>query len=656
MKKLITFLFAGVTCVAVMIGVAGIKGENGTTARQMSELTGSGKLTMLLGSGNNSYNVHTGSGNNTSTGSGNSTWTGGGTQTGTTSGNNTSSGGTQTGTTSGNNTSSGGTQTGTTSSNNTSGGGTGTNTGSNTSGGTGTATGNNTSGGTGTATGNNTQVGTPEKTSPVLLTVAETEENATATAHGVTLRWKANRYVSQYAVFRKTKSSKWIKISDASFSLDWSGIGEKEVVILSAFDATIQPDTVYTYSVRGVDKDGKYVTSFDTNGLSLRTRASQTVINTNAPVITGAEASGNSIVVTWNANEGVDQYVVFRKTGNSGWTKLNTVTGVRYEDQSAERGTEYYYTVRGVNAVGKYITNYNTTGVAAKLELGYDDGAPVLGDAVISENSIKISWQKNQGVEQYVVFRRSGNSGWTKLSTVAGDNFYTDASAKVGVNYVYTVRGISAAGKYITSYNQTGVSAMIPAPVIDKSAPTLTGISVSDNGITVTWTQNTGVDNYKVFRRTANTKWTAIAVVAGNSYTDCNAVAGVAYIYTIRGISVDGNYITAFDQTGLSATIPAPVIDKSAPTLTGISGSANGITVTWAQNTGVDSYRVFRRTANTKWTMVADVTGGSCTDCNVVAGEEYIYTVRGISAEGTYITAFDATGITIKFSGDPAEN
>ena len=561
MKKLVTYLFAGVTCVAVMIGVAGIKGENGTTARQMSELNGSGKLTMLLGSGNNSYNVHTGSGNNTSTGSGNSTWTGGGTQTGTTSGNNTSSGGTQTGTTSGNNTSGGGTQTGTTSGNNTSGGGTGTNTGGNTSGGTGTATGNNTSGGTGTATGNNTQVVTPEKSSPVLITVDETEENATATAHGVTLRWKANRYVSQYAIFRKSKSKTWTKLSIKSFDINWSELGENEVVILSAFDATVEPGTTYSYTVRGMDANGKYLTSYDTTGLSLTTRAKQVVVDTKVPVLLRAEALENSIAFTWNANEGIDKYVVFRKSGKSSWTKLDTVTGVRYEDQSVERGVEYHYTVRGVNAAGKYITNYDTTGVAAKLELNIDKSSPVLGNAVVSDNGIMISWQQNQGVDQYVVFRKSGKSGWTKLSTVAGVSYYTDTTAQVGVTYFYTVRGMSAAGKYLTSYDQTGVSATIPAPVIDKNAPTLTGISGSDNGITVTWAQNAGVNNYGVFRRTANTKWTWIADAAGTSYTDSGVNAGEEYFYTVRGKNEQGKYVTAYDTTGIGAKVPESSIE-----------------------------------------------------------------------------------------------
>ncbi len=131
---------------------------------------------------------------------------------------------------------------------------------------------------------------------------------------------------------------------------------------------------------------------------------------------------------------------------------------------------------------------------------------------------------------------------------------------------------------------------------------------------------------------------------------------GEEYINTVRGISETGAYITDFDKAGMAITIPGGItIDKSAPTLIDISGSANGITVTWSLNTGVDNYRVFRKTANSKWTSVADVAGTSCTDSNVVKGEEYIYTVRGISAEGTYITAYDTTGIVVKVPDNSIE-
>jgi hypothetical protein len=102
----------------------------------------------------------------------------------------------------------------------------------------------------------------------------------------------------------------------------------------------------------------------------------------------------------------------------------------------------------------------------------------------------------------------------------------------------------------------------------------------------------------------------------------------------------------------MAITIPGGItIDKSAPTLIDISGSANGITVTWSLNTGVDNYRVFRKTANTKWTAVADVAGIIYTDCNVVEGVEYIYTVRGIDEQGKYVTEYNATGIAMSIPG-----
>ena len=51
-------------------------------------------------------------------------------------------------------------------------------------------------------------------------------------------------------------------------------------------------------------------------------------------------------------------------------------------------------------------------------------------------------------------------TGNESVSAAAGSGCtYLDKTAQPGVRYIYTVRGIDESGKYVTSFNATGVSA-----------------------------------------------------------------------------------------------------------------------------------------------------------------------------------------------------
>lgn len=482
---------------------------------------------------------------------------------------------------------------------------------------------------------------TLDKRAPLLAEISAGDE-------GVTIVWNPNIGVNSYAVFRKTGKEKWKKLADT--------------VDTTYLDRTVTSSTTYIYTVRGTDENGKYITDYDKTGLSVTTAA--VAIDKTAPKLESAIYGTGGATITWKLNVGVEKYAIFRKLGSSGWAKVGESTGNTYLDSTALAGKAYYYTVRGINAAGKYVTAYDKNGIQVTSSIIIDKTAPKLESITAGTNSITLTWKANEGVTNYAVFRKTSKTGWTKLATVEGIS-YEDTTAETNVTYIYTVRGVDVStGKYITEFDKTGLSATLVNEVVDTSSPVLLSAESRNEGIFITWEANVGVPNYAVFRKVEGGKWTAIGETGGTNYLDEAAEIGSTYTYTVRGKNAAGKYITSFDATGITVTREEPEepeeLDASAPVLGEISYTGGAVTLTWTANGGVDKYAIFRKIGSGKWEKLGETTGtgneavkaragATCgyADSTVESGKTYIYTVRGINAEGKYVTAFDATGKTI---------
>ncbi len=87
-----------------------------------------------------------------------------------------------------------------------------------------------------------------------------------------------------------------------------------------------------------------------------------------APVFTVTRGA-SSTTVNWNS-VGAEKYRVFRKTYGGSWTKLADTSSTSYTDKTQVRGTNYYYTVRCINASGttytsSYISSYSGSEVVS---------------------------------------------------------------------------------------------------------------------------------------------------------------------------------------------------------------------------------------------------------------------------------------------------
>ena len=441
---------------------------------------------------------------------------------------------------------------------------------------------------------------------------------------GIQVTWQAADGAVRYRVYRKDAvNTKWKALTSSATGTSY-------------VDDTAKAGVKYSYTVRGIAADGKTLSpGFDETGVSATAAPANVTLGT-------AKAVSDGIQVKWQAADGAVRYRVYRKdAANTGWKNIATVNDTIYTDKTAVAGVTYTYTVRGIASDGKTLSpGFDETGVSAVA-------APAnvkLVSAKAVSDGIQVTWKEAAGAKTYKVYRKdTANTKWTVLTSSAAGTSYVDKTAKAGVTYTYTVRGIASDGKTLSpSYDKTGVSA-VAAPANVK----LVGATVVSGGIQVKWQAADGAVRYRVYRKdAANTKWKALTSSAtGTSYTDKTAVAGVEYTYTVRGIASDGKTLSPSHEAGVSATIPVPANVK----LVSAKAVSGGIRVTWKSAAGAKTYKVYRKdTTNTKWkALTSSATGASYTDKTAKAGVTYTYTVRGIAADGkTLSPSYDKTGVS----------
>ena len=111
-------------------------------------------------------------------------------------------------------------------------------------------------------------------------------------------------------------------------------------------------------------------------------------------------------------------------------------------------------------------------------------------------------------------------------------------------------------------------------------------------------------------------------VFSSDSKVIVNGTMWETWSYKVTDTS---SWLRVFSPEYTISSTPANVTLGSAKAVSG------GIQVTWQAASGAEKYNVYRKDAvNTKWKVIATVTGTSYTDKSGTAGTKYSYTVRGV--------------------------
>ena len=277
--------------------------------------------------------------------------------------------------------------------------------------------------------------------------------------------------------------------------------------------------------------------------------------------------SGNQFQLSWNAVPGAASYQVYRIVDFTveDYTLLGTTKSTTFTDKTAKTGTTYTFAVKAVNANGESMTSSSYAG-----KLSSRPANVTLVSAKAVSGGIQVTWKEAAGAATYKVYRKdAANPDWTALTTTATGTSYVDKTAKAGVKYTYTVRGVAKDGKTLSpSHDKTGVSATAtPARVALVDAKRIT---TGTKGIQVRWKSAANAQTYNVYRaanpptdRKGNpaavtSGWKLVGKqVNGLSFKDTTGQPGVTYAYTVRGVAADGKTRSAtYNEYGVRATMP----------------------------------------------------------------------------------------------------
>ena len=182
---------------------------------------------------------------------------------------------------------------------------------------------------------------------------------------------------------------------------------------------------------------------------------------------------------------------------------------------------------------------------------------------------------------------------------------------------------------------------------IDYATPSITSISATGpSSSTISWTKVDGVYKYRVYER-KDSKWNKICETTSTSFVHEKLSVGKDYLYTVRGLDINNNFVTDFNSAGWKNTF------LSVPSLKPVENTYSGMKLTWQKVGGAENYRVFVKSGST-WKKIGETTSDSFIYTSVTPGKSYTYTVRCISTDGTrYTSYFDTKGISNTFVAAP---
>ena len=414
---------------------------------------------------------------------------------------------------------------------------------------------------------------------------------------GVTVKWSKNSAIDSYRIYRKTKNTGWKRIGTSD-----SG---------SFTDTTAVSGINYTYTLRALDAESNFV-SYCNGGKS--------VTYVKAPTINKIENTVTGSKISWGKCSGASKYRVYYLK-NKSWKALGNTTATSFTHNKLKSETKYTYTVRCLDSKGNFASGYDKNGTS-NIFLN----PPKISSLANINGGVEIKWNTLKYADGYRVYRKTKNTGWTRIGNTE-DNTFKDTNVKSGTAYTYTVRCVDEDGNFASYFNNGKSVTFVKTPTINKIENTATGSKIS-------WGKCSGASKYRVYYL-KNKSWKALGNTTATSFTHNKLKSETKYTYTVRCLDSKGNFVSGYDKNGTSNTFIAP------PAISKVSKAANGNLVKWNSVPDAAGYRLYRKTVNTSWSRLADVTEGtSYTDTSAKKGNVYSYTLRCLDKNGNLISSY----------------
>lgn len=236
---------------------------------------------------------------------------------------------------------------------------------------------------------------------------------------GVKISWNKPNGAEKYRIYYKG-SKGWTRLADTTST--------------AYTDKAVSSGKNYTYTVRCISADAKRFTSgYNGKGKSIKYVA--------APKISKAEATYNSVKISWGKVNGAEKYRVYVKNGKS-WKRLADTTATTFNDKNVSAQKTYTYTVRCINSsANKFTSGYDSKGATVT--------APVKPSVKLDKTSLTLTNGKTYTLKTTVTGTNKAVSWSSSNSRVASvdKNGKVTAKAKGTATITTKVDGVSASCK-----------------------------------------------------------------------------------------------------------------------------------------------------------------------------------------------------------------
>ena len=326
------------------------------------------------------------------------------------------------------------------------------------------------------------------------------------------------------------------------------------------------------------------------------------------PAVKGSLNDNGAPVLTWEAVEFAENYLVYRSTkADKSYSLVQTVTEPTYTDASVAAGKTYYYKVVAVAGSTK-------SAESAYVKLTGKCATPELTVSAGSTGKPVLTWNKVNGAKKYEIWRSVDGATFKKLTTVTKTT-YTDTKATNGAECTYKVKALGSKSTYNGNFSEVGGCKVICA------APTLTAkVDTASGKPSLSWSKVTGATGYAIYRNGE-----LLTTITGVSYLDTTAETDAQYSYYVVSVgkTEDFNSIASATKT-VTATVGQPKIK-------GTVNEDGKPVITWDAVEDAVKYVVYRSTSSSKsYKEIATITDLTYVDTSVAAGKTYYYKVMAV--------------------------
>lgn len=389
------------------------------------------------------------------------------------------------------------------------------------------------------------------------------------------------------------------------------------------------------------------------------------------------ERGAKGILVTWNADSGVDHYRVYHKTAD-GWSKVadNIKVGY-YFDTSVVKGKAYTFTVRGLNSSDSFVTDFNRNGVSVTFTPNSDkyllgdtdmDGMVTVMDSTHIQR--KLAELKTDEYKYINYLGDSDNDGLNITDATRIQRYI----AQIPIPYPVGGKLLGLSGAPTEAPTEKPTEVVVDAPsevkVVEGSSGKKVYEKVSKYGIKTNLNSSTDT---RIIDVNSHEDFVWKSFVTGETYIDsyieylANGKVRIHYTpYSPDKITKMEGWFCGESGTWYSFDIPVSTLkngsgyyDYQMPEVTSQSSNPS-IKVSWGESSNADSYEV--RALDAKGNAVSSVvrTGSTSATVTLNTADAGTYNVevkavkgnKSATAKGTFSlnTEFitETEGSTIK--------